>query len=54
MVRGEISKFVVKLWSVRRIRESVLCESVSCEGGLIGLLREDDFVGEKMLCIVID
>ena len=32
MVRGEISKFVVKLWSVRRIRESVLCE-----GGLISL-----------------
>ena len=39
---GEDVMFVVKLWSVRRIRESVLCE-----GGLISLSGERISLSER-------
>ena len=43
MVMVENVIFVVNLLSVRR-----MCESVLCEGGLIGLSEEEFFDGETM------
>ena len=43
MVMVEDIICVVNLWSVRR-----MCESVLCEGGLVGLSGEEFFVGETM------